>query len=211
MSSSHLCLFYVWLTSIRANSATKILKNEKCCFYHQAHNWILNTVIGCWSIKLSVMSFKYPHRPKPGLINLKLFLTFRQAVIIQKSYRSQNLWSAWLTGYQRAEHWLKTTVCVRVCVCGAPWGLANLHSAAGQWQVLMLGREVARASVLPTVITLTDLQKHTITHTHSHTQWLGLLITALQRQSVCVCWIDFSKDSSSVPAGLPSKPSMRAC
>lgn len=40
-----------------------------------------------------------------------------------------------------------------------------------------------------------------------HTWQLGSLITALQRKPVCVCCIDLPKDSSSAPAGLPSKPS----
>lgn len=46
---------------------------------------------GGFSRKLSVSAFKYPYWSKPRLINLKLFLTFCQALIIQKSHRCQNL------------------------------------------------------------------------------------------------------------------------
>lgn len=92
-----------WALSLFLTSSVFIITEQ------QIHQWQLDS---------EAIYFKYPHGRKPGLINLKLFLTFCQALINQKSYRSQNLWCAWLTGYQRADDWLLTTdYCACFCVC----------------------------------------------------------------------------------------------
>ncbi len=114
-------------------------------------------------------------------------------------------------------HWLSGStllcafVCVCVCVCTLRPGLSQLRC-----------RPVTGANAGARGCTglhapycdNTDRPPNTYKHTHwlSQTLWLSFLITLLHfRSKLCVCWIDFTKDSPLVPGGPPSKPATRAC
>lgn len=135
------------------------------------------------SLKLSLSAFKYPYWSKPYLINLKLFLTFCQALIIQKSHLCQNLWSAWLTGYGNR--------LPRVCVDPVRPGRSQ-----PRWRPVTGANAGARGCTGLHVPYCDNADPPPEVYKHAHTlirtRRLSVLITLLHfRGKPCVCWIDF--------------------
>lgn len=119
-----------------------------------------------------VSAFEGPYWSRPGFLNIKLFLTFCQALIIQKSHHCQNLWSAWLTGYQRADYCVSMFLCVCMfaCVCTLGPGKSQLccrpvtGANAGARGCTGLHAPCCDNTERPP-----KAHKHTHAHSHKHT------------------------------------------